>query len=159
MSGPPRFGSLWSTPRPQVVPILGRAVADPLQHSSLRVACCAVAVCGPPREAGGQPSRPPPRSYDLGAGVIHTNTGLDPSNIVGKIVITPNKLLTRGSRAARSARWAASSDCTRSARPVRSWPTSSSQQTTAFFYPVAADYLTNIIAAEDRRDLQRTRLI
>ncbi len=25
------------------------------------------------------------------------------------------------------------------------------------FYPAAADYLTNIIAAEDRRDRQRTR--
>jgi hypothetical protein len=27
-----------------------------------------------------------------------------------------------------------------------------------FFYPAAADYLTNIIAAEDRRDCKRTRL-
>jgi hypothetical protein len=28
-----------------------------------------------------------------------------------------------------------------------------------FFYPAAADYLTNIIAAEDRRDRQKKRLI
>ena len=80
--------------------------------------------------------------------MIRTNTGLDPSNIVGKTVLIPNKLWTLGSRAARSARWAASSDCTRSARPVQSWPTSFNQQTTAFLYPAAADYLINIIAAE-----------
>ena len=28
-----------------------------------------------------------------------------------------------------------------------------------FFYPATADYLPNIIAAEDRRDHQKTRLI
>ena len=31
-------------------------------------------------------------SYDLGAGVTRTDTGTDPSNIVGKTVIVPNRL-------------------------------------------------------------------
>jgi hypothetical protein len=53
---------------------------------------------------GGQPRRTRLRSYNLGAGVIHNDTGLGPSNIVGKTVLIPQKLW--------DARLAGSTQCT-----------------------------------------------
>ena len=86
--------------------------------------------------------------------MIRTNTGLDPSNIVGETVLIPNKLW--------DARLAGSTQCTAagffglhafgSSSPKPAYVIQRTDN--GLFYPAAADYLTNIIAAEDRRDVR-----
>jgi len=108
-------------------------------------------------------SAPQPRgsalqSYDLGADVVRADTGLDPSNIVGKMVLVPNKLwdarLTGDTRCKVGGFIGPHALGRSGLKPAYVIQTMDD----GFFYPAAADYLTIIIAAEDRRDRQRTRL-
>ena len=90
--------------------------------------------------------------------MVRADTGLDPSNIVCKMVLVPNKLwdarLT-GDTWCKVCGFIGPHAFGRSGlKPAYVIQTMDD----GFFYPAAADYLTNIIAAEDRRDRQRTRL-
>ena len=96
-------------------------------------------------------------SYDLGAGVTRADTGNDPSNIVGKTVLVPNKLW--------DARLTGDTRCKVSgfigpykfgqSGPKPAYAIQAMDD--GLFYPAAADNLINIIAADDRRERQRTR--
>ncbi len=90
--------------------------------------------------------------------MIRADTGLDLSNIFGKKVLISNKLW--------DARLAGSTQCTvsgfigphafGSSGPKPAYIIQTVDD--GFFYLADTDYLTNIIAAKDRRDRQRTRL-
>ena len=130
------------------------ATARPVKRSRLPETCGAATDILLDALAALQPRE---ASYNLGAGVTCTNTGTDPSNLVGKTVIVPNKLW--------DARLTGDTLCT-VIRFIGPYKFGNSCPKPAYVikamdnyvvYPAAADYLINIIAGNDRRACLRLR--